>query len=100
MYALTGNKWKNRYLDYWLGEGCVRIEVAAMANVVAAGDLYFKRSFNIRSLWEYIKEIGIRAVFNKVVSRFAERFRNDKVLFNRPGASCGRGKRRSFVQRR
>lgn len=78
MYALTGNKWKNRYLDYWLGEGCVRIEVAAMANVVAAGDLYFKRSFNIRSLWEYVKEIGIRAVFNKVVSRFAERFRNEK----------------------
>ncbi len=78
MYALTGNKWKNSYLDYWLGEGCVRIEVAAMANVVAAGDLYFKRSFNIRSLWEYVKEIGIRAVFNKVVSRFAERFRNEK----------------------
>ncbi|MDD3377294.1 MAG: hypothetical protein PHF08_07555, partial [Candidatus Riflebacteria bacterium] len=77
-YALTGTKWKDCYLDYWLGEGCVRIEVAAMANVAAAGDLYFKRSFNVRSLWEYIKEIGIRAVFNKVLSRFAERFRNDK----------------------
>lgn len=56
----------------------MEIEVALMVNLYYYEDMYFKREFSLRSVFEYVKEVGVKAVFNKIKSRLSEKERNEK----------------------
>ena len=80
MHILTGKNWIDGYLDYPLLENYVRVTVYSWANIAEVDELYFKRSFNLKNLWEYLKEIGIISVFRKICSRLNEKNRNEKFF--------------------
>lgn len=75
MYIL-GKKWLDSFLDYSMGEGEVRIQVSAWANVTRVSGVFIERPRSVVMVWQYIKEVGIRAVIRKVRSRMSESLRN------------------------
>ncbi len=80
MYIFSGKKWKDGFLDYYLpkGQGFVRVAPTVMVNLYDYQDMYFVRKFRARAMLEYVKELGIRAVANKIISRLSESARNEK----------------------
>jgi len=79
MYAL-GKRWQDGYLDYHRPEACVRIRVGAWWALRRIEGLFFTRPRDWRLVWNYAKEVGLRAVLAKIVSRHKEQLRNEKVL--------------------
>lgn len=67
-------------IDYYRGQGDLRIKVAVFLNVSRIEGLYFEREKSLRLLWNYWREIGFKAVLTKIRSRHAERARNVKFL--------------------
>jgi predicted dehydrogenase len=81
MYFLSSKQWKDGLLDYAMDNGpSVRISIRAISPIATQEDCYFVRPKSMRMLWEYYKEIGLRNVALKIVSRFTETLRNDKWL--------------------
>lgn len=80
MKALVGGQWSDGFLDYHRRPEDCRIKVLACLTVASVEELYFVRSRSARLLWNYLREIGLRDVCRKIVSRHDERFRNEKFL--------------------
>lgn len=80
MRFLDRNNWLDVPLDYFTLDSEVSLNVIFMINVVSASDAYFKRPGSIRMVFNYIKDIGLKATLIKVTSRLNERRRNAKFL--------------------
>lgn len=76
MYIL-GKSWLDSYLDYSLCEGRVRIQVSCWANVARVSNMFLEYPRNPLIIWEYLKEVGVRAVIRKIRSRMNESLRNE-----------------------
>jgi predicted dehydrogenase len=77
---LLEDKWCDGYPDYYRPNNYVRVKILALLNIKKIEGLYFVRSRDLRIVWNYIKEIGIREVAKKVVSRSNEKHRNNKYV--------------------
>jgi hypothetical protein len=73
-------QWKAGYLDYSLFAGAVRINVHSWRKVAPVTEQYFERSLNWRMPLDYVREVGLRTVISKIVSRLSERGRNRKYV--------------------
>lgn len=80
MKVLTNGEWWDGFLDYHRGPEDCRIKVLACLTVATVEELYFVRSRSARLVWNYLREIGLRDVWRKIVSRRDERLRNEKFL--------------------
>lgn len=74
---ILGKQWLDSYLDYSLGEGELRVQVACWANVAPVRDMFLEHPKSLTLVWEYLKEIGIRSVIHKIRSRMKESLRNE-----------------------
>ena len=77
---MYSGQWKAGYLDYSLIEGAVRIKVHSWRKVIPVTGQYFERSLNWRMPLDYVREVGLRTVVSKIVSRLSERGRNRKYV--------------------
>ena len=77
---ILGDAWQEGYLDYHCGKGQARIQVAAWMVVAPVSGLYVERPRSIRLVWEYLREIGIRATVRKIRSRMDESLRNRRFI--------------------
>jgi predicted dehydrogenase len=84
MYVFTKSGWNNRFLDYYRAPGHYRVTVDLYIVLSRIEGLY-TAEWNYAKLFNYIKELGIRAVIRKARSRLKERLRNEKFL------ACGIG---------
>ncbi len=73
---ILGKRWLDGYLDYALGEGQVRIQVACWANVGRIAEMFAEHPKSLLLVWQYIKEIGVRCAVRKIRSRMNETLRN------------------------
>lgn len=80
MKVLTNGEWWDGFLDYHRGPEDYRIKVLACLTLATVDELYFVRSQSARLVWNYLREIGFRDVWRKIVSRRDERLRNEKFL--------------------
>lgn len=80
MRCLLGERWQDGILDPHRGAAEVRIQVLAWLRLERLDDLYFQRPRSLRLVWNYAREIGVRATLTKIASRHEERFRNDCYL--------------------
>lgn len=80
MHILINGVWKDRYLDQALLENTVRIKSLAWFNIEKINELYFIPSKSWRLIFNYVREIGVKAVFRKIISRLQESARNEKYL--------------------
>lgn len=80
MRVLCGSEWKDGFLSYYCSSESSPIDVKVWVTIDRIEDMYFvpKRSF--RLIFNYLREIGIKEVFKKVVSRRKEKLRNDKYI--------------------
>ncbi len=86
MRVLIDNKWIDGYLDYYRAQAQCRIQVLAWQNLEKLEDVYLIPSRSLRLVWNYLRECGLLAVWRKIMSRQAERYRNEKFV------SCGMGR--------
>jgi predicted dehydrogenase len=87
MYVL-GKNWSDKYLDYHMNSGEVRIDVKIWFNLEKIEDQYFIRSPDWRLLINYLRQIGPKFVLNKILSRIRESERNIKYLSVGFGIIC------------
>lgn len=80
MKVFTNGEWRDGFLDYHRRPEDYRIKVLACLTVATVEELYFVRSRSARLVWNYLREIGFRDVWRKIVSRREERLRNEKFL--------------------
>lgn len=80
MRVLVGNSFQDGFLNYADGPGSVAIVVRQMVTLRRVSGLYFERSRSAKMLLNYVAEIGLAATIRKIVSRSAERYRNEKYL--------------------
>ena len=66
------------YLDYDASARGVAVEVTLSLALATVDQLYFVREPRLRLLWNYVREVGVRTVVAKILSRSAERARNRK----------------------
>jgi len=84
--VFQNSRWENTILDYYLSENSVRIKILAWRNLEKLEGFYFIPPKNLRYVHNYIREIGLKKVVLKIISRISETGRNDKFI------SCGYGK--------
>lgn len=75
---ILGRRWKDGYLDETRLPGDYRIEVRVWARLAPVQGIYFQRGRDWRVVWNYLREIGVRQVLRKVLSRRKEALRNAK----------------------
>ena len=80
MKILIDNRWEDVFLDEALLSNTCRIRVLLWINVTRLRELYVERPKKLYIIWNYLKEIGIRNVIRKIISRKKETFRNQKFL--------------------
>ncbi|HLB41639.1 MAG TPA: Gfo/Idh/MocA family oxidoreductase [Gammaproteobacteria bacterium] len=80
MKILIKDNWKDEYLDQALLDKTMRIKPLVWFNVCKLDGLYFIPEKSWRLIFNYIKEIGIKAVFQKIISRMNESVRNEKYM--------------------
>jgi len=80
MKVLTNGEWWDGFLDYHRGPEDYRIKVLVCLTAATVEELYFVRSRSARLVWNYLREIGFRDVWRKIISRRDERLRNEKFL--------------------
>lgn len=80
MKIYVGKKWREGFLDYYCGEEEYRIKVIALKNLEKLEGVYFIRQKNIKLVINYLKKIGPKAVFTKIISRLRETYRNEKFV--------------------
>lgn len=86
MRVFSGGEWRDGFLDEHRPHGSYRIQPLIWVNLEELKDLYFVRPRSIRLVWNYLREIGVREVLRKIISRSNERHRNQKFV------SCGVGR--------
>jgi predicted dehydrogenase len=86
MRFLLDDRWVSGLPDTFRLPGECAVEVLTLHNLERLEGLYFIRPRDPRMVWNYAREIGVRATLRKVLSRTRERFRNEKYL------SCGFGR--------
>lgn len=67
-------------LDSYLHPDSVRIKVQAICNLEKINNQYFVREKSFRTLYNYYREVGIKSVIQKTVSRLREKNRNEKYF--------------------
>ncbi len=80
MHAHRRGAWTEGYLDEAPQEGQVRVSVDRQVALVPVDDEYFVRRADPAMLVSYLRSLGPRRVFRKVVSRRREAARNDSWL--------------------
>ena len=85
MRLYSGNKWKEGFADYSLTEGSMLVQPFFLVPLKKLEDLYFVRKPELSRLTGYIRELGIKAVTEKIKSRLSESIRNEKYFL------CGLG---------
>ena len=85
MQVLQGERWLDGVPDGYRCDGDYRIQTVALRNLEPLEGLYFVRPASIRTLLNYLRDVGPVAVARKVLSRSRERARNEKFV------SCGIG---------
>src|SRR5687768_15914548 len=80
MRILFEGKWLDGFLDYHREPGEYRLGVLVWVTLHQLNGMYFVRPRSLRLVANYVREIGLREVWRKVVSRSGERVRNDKYL--------------------
>ena len=86
MKVMLGSQWTDVCPDYDRRANEVRLQVLALQNLEPLEDVYFIRQRSLRTLWNYVREIGPAGVVRKVASRLREDSRNEKYV------SCGFGR--------
>lgn len=79
MQLFFNNK-KIDILDYFLLQDSVRIKILAIFNIEKINSQYFIRQKSFRKIYYYLKEIGIKNTFIKIMSRTREKLRNEKYF--------------------
>ena len=79
MYILS-HKWEDGYLDYHRPDNYVRIQVRAWQTILNITDKFVPQPRELRKVWNYIREVGLRVVIRKVIIRMREKLRDKKVL--------------------
>ena len=85
MRVLLGERWLEGLPDHHRGDRDYRVRTLALHNLERLEGLYFVRQASLRTLWNYLREVGPVTVARKVLSRSRERGRNEKFV------SCGFG---------
>jgi predicted dehydrogenase len=85
MRILTGNKWREGYLDYHRSRREYRIRVLVWKNLEFLENVYHTRAKSIRFLLNYLPVVGPEGLWTKTWSRIREERRNEKYI------SCGVG---------
>ena len=85
MRLLKNDSWVETPLDYFAGPDDIEIFPLLWLNCAPVKGLYFEQPFNLRRVFEYLKDVGATQVALKIRSRLLERDRNRKF------ASCGIG---------
>lgn len=81
MLVLVKSKILQDVLDYYKSNKEYRIEVIGICNLEnISSSVYFIRPYSFNYVWNYIKEIGIFEVIKKIISRFFEKYRNEKYF--------------------
>lgn len=79
MYLLTGGKWQPGYYDYEIfQEDQVKIAVKEWFLLGKVADQYISYPNDWKILYNYLMDVGPRAVFLKLMSRLREKNRNAK----------------------
>ncbi len=86
MKSLVNNKWQEGFLDYYKSPNEYRLQVLAFKNLEKLENVYFVRQKSLKTLYNYTKKFGFKAVARKAISRLKESLRNEKYI------SCGIGK--------
>lgn len=79
MKIFSGKK-QFEVLDECLFPGALRIKVFAICNLKKNQDQFMIREKSLRKLYYYLKEVGFRSTFLKVLSRTREKIRNEKYF--------------------
>lgn len=85
MHVLTGEKWKEGFLDYHRNPKEYRIRVISWKNLEKLENVYHTRAKSLRLLANYYPVVGPEGIYTKVWSRLREDNRNKKYV------SCGIG---------
>jgi predicted dehydrogenase len=85
MHVLVGDRWEDGFLDDHREAGAVRVRVRRLATLERLDDLYFVREASLRTVWNYLREVGPLWVARKILARRGESSRNEKF------ASIGAG---------
>ena len=80
MRILVNNKWLKDFLDYYKSGSEYRIKVLAFKNIKKLEGVYFVREKSLKTLYNYFKKFGLKAVARKATSRLQEKWRNEKYL--------------------
>lgn len=86
MKIRVGGEWRDGYLDPYRAPGEARVQVLAVMNLERLRSVYVERRRSVRMVWNYLREVGPRAVLLRVRSRSGEAGRNEKYV------SCGLGR--------
>ncbi len=99
MRVLDGNHWKAGFLPYHQGNGDLAIRVQRWITLARVSGQYFVRPRDLKLVFAYLREVGIREVWRKIRSRSSERLRNEKFLSVGLGVTHvdGRDRRCIFV---
>lgn len=73
-------KWYSNFLAYYCGPKELKIKVIKWVVAAKSQDLYFIPRKNLKLIYNYYKEIGLKEVLKKIRSRRAEAIRNAKFL--------------------
>lgn len=94
MRILKKHEWVEAPLDYFAGPNDMEIFPLVWLKCAPISGLYFEQPFDVRRVYEYVKDVGPFAVALKIRSRLSERARNHKFI------SCGIGSVRQPASQR
>jgi len=80
MQILARGTWQGGFPDLYRRPAEARVRVVAMVRLERVRSLYFEQPRDVRRMWNYVREVGPRAVVAKVRSRRAESGRNEKFV--------------------
>lgn len=80
MRVLYGNEWKENFLPYDCPSDSTSVTVTAWVTLDKISNMYFVPKKNLRVIFNYLIEVGLKEVIKKVISRTKEKYRNDKYV--------------------
>jgi len=95
MKVLTSKKWTDVPLDYAAAQDEIYVRVHKMLNIARVEGAYFQRGRDWRMVVNYLREIGLKHTLIKIISRTAERARNEKFISIGCGYVLEKGKARA-----
>lgn len=99
MYLLTEGKWQSGYCDYEIyRDDHVKIRVNNWYLLGKVDNQYISYPSDWRILYNYLMDVGVRAVFLKLLSRLREKNRNAKYYAIGSGTVTETGNKSKFTQ--